>query len=424
MLETLRRLPRSQMLRKLMGLYSIQATNVLFPLLTLPYLSRVLGPESFGLYATGQALSLFLQGLLEYGLALSGTREVSKHRNEKEFLSQLLASALTARLLLTIPATFLSILAFFSLPMLKGQVALTLAASAWAFAFSLNPTWFFLGLERVRMVAFLEVLPRALSALGIFSFVKEPSQAYLPLLLNALATLLASAIGILFLRGEIGVRLASPREGAALLKTGLPLFVFRLAAGLQTTASVFILGLFVPSGQVGLYAAVDRVVKPLTVVWEPFNRLFFARLAYLAQTDSSRGNALGRQVFGVMVGLGLLGTVVIYLAAPTLVPLLLGGKYAEGVGIMRILSLILPLSAVAHFLGAQWMLPHGMDRPLAGIALLAVFLSVIIGSLSAHFLGILGMAWTEVLTTALIALARLGYLARAKRLPWQNRAGT
>lgn len=411
-------LVQSQLLRKLLGLYGIQVGNIFFPLLTLPYLSRVLGPESFGLYATGYALSLFLQNLLEYGLSLSGTREVSKHRNEREALAQLLASALTARFLLVIPAAFLSILAYFSLPTLKGQAALTLVAFVWAFAFSLNPTWFFLGLERVRIVALLEVAPRIVSTLGIFLFVKGPNHAYLPLLLNALATLLIGAIGFLVLRKQISVRLASPAQGITLLRQGFPLFVFRIAAGLQATAGVFILGLFAPSAQVGLYAAVDRLVKPLTVAWEPFNRLFSARLAYLAKTNPSGGNALGRQVFGAMVGLSVLGTILINIATPSLVHLFLGGEYAEGVGIMRILSIILPLSAVSHFLGAQWMLPHGMDRALAGIALLAVVFSVVVGSLFTYFLGALGMAWAEVLAMALVASARLTYLARVKRLPW------
>ncbi|WP_428720814.1 oligosaccharide flippase family protein, partial [Thermus sp.] len=77
---------RSPTLRNLFYLYVVQAANYLFPLITLPYLARVLGPEALGKLALAQTLSLYLSMLLEYALSLSAAREVSKWRHQPQVL--------------------------------------------------------------------------------------------------------------------------------------------------------------------------------------------------------------------------------------------------------------------------------------------------------------------------------------------------
>lgn len=79
MLVRLRSVLSSPLGRNIFYLYLAQGTNYLFPLLLLPYLSRTLKPEEFGVFAAGQAFGVALLFLLEYGFSLSGTREVAKH---------------------------------------------------------------------------------------------------------------------------------------------------------------------------------------------------------------------------------------------------------------------------------------------------------------------------------------------------------
>src|SRR5690606_15549306 len=148
----------------------------LFPLVTLPYLSRVLGPQGFGLLAIGQSLALYLQPLVEYGFALSGTREVARHRGEKEVLTNIFSGVFGARLLLVLPASLLALLAL-QLPALRQQEKIVFSALFWAIAWGNSPVWFFQGLERMRSVALLEVLTRSLATLGVFLLVREPEEA-------------------------------------------------------------------------------------------------------------------------------------------------------------------------------------------------------------------------------------------------------
>lgn len=94
---------RSPTLRNLFYLYAVQAANYLFPLVTLPYLARVLGPEGFGKLALAQALVLYLYAFLEYGYQFTATREVARNREDRAELGKIAAGVLHARLLLLLP---------------------------------------------------------------------------------------------------------------------------------------------------------------------------------------------------------------------------------------------------------------------------------------------------------------------------------
>ncbi len=111
---------RSPTLRNLLYLYAVQAANYLFPLITLPYLARVLGPEGFGKLALAQALALYLYAFLEYGYQFTATREVARNREDRAELGKIAAGVLHARLLLLLPLLPLGFGLGWAIPPLRG----------------------------------------------------------------------------------------------------------------------------------------------------------------------------------------------------------------------------------------------------------------------------------------------------------------
>ncbi|MFX9912081.1 oligosaccharide flippase family protein, partial [Acinetobacter baumannii] len=84
MLARFRGLLRHGLVQNVLALYGVQIANYLFPLITVPYLARVLGPKGWGMVAFAQAFGQYLMLVVEYGFSLSATREVARSRDSLE----------------------------------------------------------------------------------------------------------------------------------------------------------------------------------------------------------------------------------------------------------------------------------------------------------------------------------------------------
>ena len=157
------------------ALYVAHGAKYLFILVTLPYLARILGPESFGVLLFYQSLGFIIGQAVEYGFAYNGTRIVSQSANDKHFLSRFLGAVLTAQVLVFVVS--LSVISVLALTMgLFAEHALlfwTLMASLFQ---SISLNWFMRGIGRAVLVAKLELLAKAISLALLFLIVNIGNQ--------------------------------------------------------------------------------------------------------------------------------------------------------------------------------------------------------------------------------------------------------
>src|ERR1700757_4119306 len=88
---------RSTIRTNLVILYSAHFCNYVLPLVTIPYVVRVLGPRNWGLVAFAQAFANYVSLLIEYGFGLSAVREVARHRDHPDELAGIVSGVLGAR---------------------------------------------------------------------------------------------------------------------------------------------------------------------------------------------------------------------------------------------------------------------------------------------------------------------------------------
>lgn len=190
--------------QNLLALYGVQFVNYLLPLITLPYLARVLGPSGFGVLAVGQSLAQYFSLVVEYGYSLSATREVAQHRDDPSRLARILSGVLGARLILSLIVILLAFSLGTWIPVLREHPALLWSGVCWAIALGFSPIWYFQGLERLREIALVEVLTKAMAVVGIFTLVRAPVDAYKVMLLQGLASFVASGVAWVWAWGEVG----------------------------------------------------------------------------------------------------------------------------------------------------------------------------------------------------------------------------
>jgi len=111
--------PYRSLVHNFTSLSILQIANYLFPLITLPYIVRVIGPSKFGLINFAAAFIAYFNLICDYGFTLSGTKAISLIRDDKEKLSKTFSTILSIKLLLSVISSLVLIVVVFSIPIFK-----------------------------------------------------------------------------------------------------------------------------------------------------------------------------------------------------------------------------------------------------------------------------------------------------------------
>jgi polysaccharide transporter, PST family len=362
--------------RNVLALYGVQFAGYLLPLVTIPYLTRVLGAATWGLVAFSQAFGAYASLVTEYGFDYSATREVAKIRDSKDLLARLVGGVLGAKVLLAVGAIGLAVMAEYWIPLFHKHANFFWAAMFWALAQAFSMLWYYQGLERMRFVAVLDVSGRALATAGIFIFVRNPSDGWKVLGLQGAGALFSVVVATWCVFREVPLRMPSWSSIWNTLRMGWNMFIFRSSLGLFSTGNAFILGLFAPADAVGFYAGAEKIARAFMGLLAPVEQSLFPRFSHLVKHDRPTAKRLARVTLLAMSAFGAVSSLVVFLQAPWIVRILLGRGFAPTVPILRIMAALILLDAVGTMLGMLWMVPLGLDRAFSRIVLAAGLLNL------------------------------------------------
>ena len=245
--------------------FSISLLNSISQLISffvVPYLVAVLGFETYGAYYFMYNIALYLVLFGTYGFRFSVTRQISIHREDRETVNTIFNAAIGARLLLTTVATVLTGVAVYFL-MDSDDMLMFFFAMGIVYGDVFIPTWLFQGMEEMRYVTIVNVVSKLLFAVLIFFFIREPGDYIYILILNSLGYIAAGALSIYIAFKCYGLSFAIPRfaDIKELLKDGWHIFVSNIGMELYRNSNTFLLKVLVGDTAVGIYGAVEKIVK-------------------------------------------------------------------------------------------------------------------------------------------------------------------
>ena len=375
-----------------LGLYAIQFAGYVIPLATLPYLARVLRPQGFGLLLFAQSFALWASITIEYGFNLSATREVAQNRNDREALARIASGVLGAKLILLSGFAAIAFVSAFAAGSFRQHPGYLGWAILQALAFGLSPFWYFQGAERMVGAVLIELFARATAAASIFLLVRQPEDGWKVLASLAAAGCAIVAIQTLWMYRDVGFQWPSWKRSIAALTSGWHMFLFRGAYNIYGTANAFILGLFVPSVQVGYFGGAERIAKAMQGLMLPFTQAFYPHMSRMASQDSRSAGRLARWSIPVACIAGLMLAAALAVFARWAVSLILGPSFDASVSVLYVFALLLPLNALNTALIMQWMLPRGFERVVGAITATAILVNVVSASFLAPRFLHLGMA--------------------------------
>jgi PST family polysaccharide transporter len=190
--------------QNIIALYGVQACTYALPLLTFPYLARILGPSGWGSVVFAQAIGSVIAIFVEYGFDISAARETSRHRDEPTRLSELISGVLGAKTILAVLCVCGALFSRRYTHHIAPSQALFWASTAWGVCQGINMLWFFQGLERMRLASALEVAGKVVATLSIFLLVRNPADGWKVMAAQCVGCVVAHGITIVMAYREVG----------------------------------------------------------------------------------------------------------------------------------------------------------------------------------------------------------------------------
>jgi PST family polysaccharide transporter len=403
---------RSSVAKNATSLYVIQFANYIIPLITVPYLVRILGPAEYGAVAFGQSLIAYFAVFVDYGFALSATRKISVERNDPVAVSRTVFNVWAAKTLLCIAGFALLLLLITFVPRLSEASILLLILYGTVIGNVLFPVWLFQGMEKMVFISEIKLVASLLMVVGIFMLVHQPEDYLVYAGLTSLGPLIAglAGAGVAFSIFKVSPVMPSLQGIRAALAEGWMLFLSMASVSLYTVGNVFILGLLTNNSVVGYYSAAEKIVKAMLGLLGPISQATYPRFSKMALESKALALQWGRRMLLLMGGFGFILSIIVFAGAPTIVRIMLGSEYEPSITVMRILAGLCFLIAVSNVLGFQIMIPFGRDKIFTLILFGAGLLNIMFAILLTPIWQESGMAVAVLVSEAFVTGTMMLYL--------------
>src|ERR1700689_2503409 len=329
-----RKLLRSGVVHNVLALYGVQACTYALPLLTFPYLARVLGPSGWGVVVFAQAIGDVIASVVEYGFDISASRETSRHRHDPERLSTLISGVLGAKFLLAVLGIAGAVFSRRFTHHVAPSLALFWVSTIWGVCQGINMLWYFQGLERMRLASALEIGGKVVATLSIFVLVRKPADGWKVMAAQCVGCIVAHGVTVVLAYREVGFAWPTFSSVRRALRLGSSMFVFRAVQSLSGSVNRLVLGSVAPVAVLGEYAGAERITRVFQQGMWPVNQALYPKLTQQAQNNPQGALRTVRLSLLFLGGLGAFFGLAIYLGAPLLVRVVLGPAFRDSVPVL------------------------------------------------------------------------------------------
>ena len=337
-----------------------QLLTLFLPLVTAPYVSRVLGAEGTGIFSYTSSIQAYFTLFAALGTGVYGVREIARKRNNKKQYSTLFWEIE----LLTVLTSSVAIILWFLWAIFSKEfqlIYLILTLNLFAVLFDIS--WFYTGLEQFVYTIGLNALFKIFGTIAIFTFIKEPSDLNTYIFIIA-STSLLSSISLWIYLPKILVKVSlNTLSLKGHLKQTLIYFVPTIATSIYTVLDKTMIGVITQNAnENGYYEQATKIINILkSITFTALNSVLGARIAYLfseKKYDEIKSRIALSLDFIFFIGMafffGLLSV------SETFVPIFFGQGYDQVIYLLHVFSPIVVIIGVSNCLGSQYYTPAGL----------------------------------------------------------------
>lgn len=413
------------LIKNFIALGLIQVTNLLIPLITFPYLVRIIGVEKFGVISYGLTIINYLIAVADYGFNISATRLASLNRGNSDKLSELFSNVMTTKLVLFVVSFIIMGFLCVTVDRIQHDSNAYMLGMLCVMGNVLMPVWFFQGLEKMKFITIANLIAKVLQLILLFLYVKSQNDYVFVLGIYGLGNILSGIYGVRLAVKTFNVRLSFSNLYRVWdeLKNGWYFFSSTLTTSLANTVTIVVLGYFVSNNEIGYYSLAERVVLVAWSVLGLYSQAIYPTTCGLAQKSFSQVYLFVKKVTIPLFVLTAVGCVLIYMFADEITHLIAGHEVEESAYLLRIL-IVVPFIVALNIPAYQVLLAYNHKRAYAMLFNGSAIVNIVLCTGLVYIWGVVGAAICMVVVQTFITLSLYAVLAFKLKLMGQSSKGS
>jgi len=256
---------------------ALKAITAIFPLIVIPYLIATIGLENYGVVIFALSFVAFFNTIVDYSFKVTAVREISLVRESQTAISAIASKVLTTKFFLLGLSIILGTVIIFLTPAFFKELNIFLLVFSSLIGYSLNPSWFFTGIEKMEYLALFVFILKCLHVATIFIFIHEKSDVWIYALILSAESLMVALIGLTFMHYKFHIKLGltSFQNVQTQLKKNSSLFVNQLVPNLYNNTTTLLLGFFGGTLITGAYGVLRKITNLLENILGIISNAFF-----------------------------------------------------------------------------------------------------------------------------------------------------
>lgn len=337
-------------------------TQMLFPLITFPYVCRVIEADGIGQINFFQSIISYISLFTCLGIPMYAIREIARDRSDVVQMNRTAMEILLLHSMLTLVGYAIVAILCLTVPQIQVNIPLFLILSLTIFFTAIGCEWFYQGIEDFKYITIRGLIIKTVSVVLLFIFVKSKTD----LLYYGCYTVFGVLGGNIF--NFFRLRKYIHRENIIFselhikrhIKPVLKVFSFSVVTSIYLQLNTVLLGFLKNALAVGYFAAATKVMQMLLTMSVCLGSVMMPRASHLiAENKEDEFNRLIQKSYDFTLAIALPMTIGLIFCAPSLITALCGVKFEHSILPSQIIAPIILMVAISNIFGIQVLFPKG-----------------------------------------------------------------
>ena len=327
-------------------LYIMNIAKLIFPFLTLPYLTRVLSVEGYAMVSYVKSVMQYMQLVVDFGFMLSATSAIVSVYGEGKKIGSIVSNTILAKVMLSIASFGVLVLMTASIELLRQNVMYVMLSFVTVALSSFLVDYLFRGLEQMQEITFRFVTMKGIATALTFVLVRSDGDLMWIPVLDIIGTLASLVLVWLRVRRyDIPLCRPSFRIAWSQLRDSFRYFISDIATTAFGALNTLLIGILLPTAQIALWSVAMQIISAVQVMFNPIRGGIYPEMV------RSKSKKLLKKVFAICLPVLIIGCVALYFLSELAIIIVSGRNYLDAVPILQLLIPVLLFSFPATLLG-------------------------------------------------------------------------